>query len=93
MKKSELRDDRRCGCGATSRCNEFGEVLGVYRILAVLTERKEARTCGKYAEIEPADYTDEDDERIDAIYESERPRGVEKRYWEDVDVGDVLRPW
>ena len=62
----------------------------MYRILAVLTERKEARTRGKYAEIEPAHYSDDDYERIDAIYASERPRGAEKRYWEDVNVGDEL---
>ena len=65
--------------------NQFGEVLGVYRILRVLTERKESREKGKYAEIEPAHYTDDDYERIDAIYEPERPRGAETRYWEDVE--------
>ena len=45
---------------------------------------------GKYAEIEAAHYSDDDYERIDAIYESERPRGREKRYWEDVNIGDAL---
>ena len=59
--------------------NQLGEVLGVYRILRVLTERKKSREKGKYAEIEPAHYTDEDYERIDAIYAQERPRGAEKR--------------
>jgi acyl dehydratase len=72
--------------------NQFGEVLGVYRILRVLTERKESRSLGKYAAIEPAHYTDADYERIDGIYEQERPRGAEKRYWEDVEIGDELDP-
>ncbi|MDO8361681.1 MAG: acyl dehydratase [Actinomycetota bacterium] len=72
--------------------NQFGEVLGVYRILRVLTERKESRSKGKYAEITPATYTDADYEKIDAIYAQERPRGAEKRYWEDVNVGDELDP-
>jgi acyl dehydratase len=72
--------------------NQRGEVVGVYRILRVLTERKTAREKGKYAEIEPARYTDEDYERIDAIYASEPVRGAEKRYWEDVNVGDDLPP-
>jgi acyl dehydratase len=72
--------------------NQFGEVLGVYRILRVLTERKQSRAKGKYAEIEPAHYTDADYERIDAIYAAERPRGAERRYWEDVTVGDELPP-
>jgi len=72
--------------------NQFGEVLGVYRILRVLTERSKSREKGKYAEIEPAHYTDEDYEKIDAIYAAEQPRGAEKRYWEDVNVGDELPP-
>jgi acyl dehydratase len=72
--------------------NQYGEVLGVYRILSVLTERKASRQRGKYAEIEPAHYTDDDYERIDAIYESEAPRGAEPRYWEDVEVGDAMQP-
>jgi acyl dehydratase len=72
--------------------NQFGEVLGVYKILRVLTERSKSREKGKYAAIEPAHYTDEDYEKIDAIYESEKPRGAEKRFWEDVNVGDELPP-
>ncbi|MDO8390377.1 MAG: acyl dehydratase [Actinomycetota bacterium] len=72
--------------------NQFGEVLGVYRILRVLTERKESRSKGKYAEITPATYTDADYEKIDAIYAAESPRGAEQRYWEDVNVGDELQP-
>jgi hypothetical protein len=62
----------------------------VYRILSILTERKAARQRGKYADIEPTQYTDEDYERIDAIYASEQPRGAQKRYWEDVNIGDAL---
>jgi hypothetical protein len=58
----------------------------------VLTERSKSREKGKYAAIEPAHYTDEDYEKIDAIYESEKPRGAEKRFWEDVNVGDELPP-
>lgn len=72
--------------------NQYGEVLGVYRILRVLTERRKSREKGKYAAIEPAHYTDEDYERIDAIYAAEKPRGAEKRWWEDVQVGDELDP-
>jgi acyl dehydratase len=72
--------------------NQRAEVLGVYRILTVSTERKKARSTGKYAAIEPANYTDEDYERIDAIYAQEGPRGADKRFWEDVEVGDSLDP-
>lgn len=72
--------------------NHHGEVIGVYRILRVLTERKAARERGKYSDIEPATYTDDDYERIDAIYEQEQPRGAEPRFWEDVVVGEQLPP-
>jgi acyl dehydratase len=72
--------------------NQHGETVGVYRIVAVLTERKAARQKGKYADIEPAHYTDEDYERIDAIYAAEQVRGAEKRFWEDVSVGETLPP-
>ncbi|HTW10621.1 MAG TPA: MaoC family dehydratase N-terminal domain-containing protein [Acidimicrobiales bacterium] len=70
--------------------NQRGEVVGVYRILRILTERQAARETGKYAQIEAAHYSDQDYERIDAIYESEQRRGAEKRFWEDVNVGDQL---
>jgi acyl dehydratase len=70
--------------------NQRGEVVGVYRMLTVYTERKTARDKGKYADIEPASYTDEDLERIAAIYEAEQPRGVEPRHWEDVAIGEPL---
>jgi acyl dehydratase len=72
--------------------NQRGEVVGVYRMLRVLTARKKSRETGKYAAIEPAHYTDADYERIDAIYAQETARGAEKRYWEDVNVGDELLP-
>ena len=46
--------------------------------------------AGKYAEIEAGHTTPtRTTSRIDAIYEQERPRGAEKRYWEDVEVGDA----
>jgi acyl dehydratase len=72
--------------------NQRAEVVGVYRIVRVLTERRTARERGKYADIEPARYTDDDYRRIDAVYEQEQRRGAERRYWEDVTVGDELPP-
>lgn len=72
--------------------NQCAEVVGEYRILTILTARKESRDRGKYADIESATYTDEDIERIDAIYAAETVRGAEKRWWEDVSVGDELQP-
>jgi acyl dehydratase len=92
VKKSEFAGRSVIQVSRDVAINQFGEVLGVYRILRVLTERKESRSKGKYADIEPAHYTDADYERIDAIYAQEGPLGAEKRYWEDVSEGDELPP-
>jgi acyl dehydratase len=92
VKKSEFADRSVIQVRRDVAVNQRAEVVGVYRILRVLTERKKSRSKGKYAEIEAAHYTDEDYERIDAIYEQEGPRGPEKRHWEDVSVGDELDP-
>ena len=70
--------------------NQRAEVIGVYRKLNILTERRTAKERGKYATIKPASYTPEEIEAIDAVYAAERPRGAEPRYWEDVSVGDLL---
>jgi acyl dehydratase len=72
------------------KVNQRGEVVAVYRSLRVLTERKTAREKGKNAEIKPAHYTDEDLAKIDAVYAAEKRQGSEKRYFEDVVVGDSL---
>lgn len=72
--------------------NQRVEVVGVYRVLTINTARKESRDRGKYKDIEPASYTDADIAAIDEIYAAEEPRGAQKRYWEDVKVGDELRP-
>lgn len=92
VKQSEFADRSVIQVSRDVAINQFGEVLGVYRILRVLTERQKSRSNAKYAAIEPAHYSDADYERIDAIYEAEQPRGAEKRYWEDVAVGDELDP-
>ena len=72
------------------KVNQRGEVVAVYRILRILTERKTAAKKGKYSAIEPATYTDEDMEKIEAVYAAETVRGDETRYFDDVKVGDTL---
>jgi acyl dehydratase len=74
------------------KMNQRAEVVAISRTLAIHTERKTAREKGKYAGIEPASYTDEDLERLDAIYAAEQRRGAETRWWEDVEVGETLPP-
>jgi len=70
--------------------NQRAEVVAVYRVLMVLTERGTARKKGKYAEIKPATYTDEEIAKIDEIYAAEEVRGATPRYWEDVRVGETM---
>ncbi|MFZ4603870.1 MAG: FAS1-like dehydratase domain-containing protein [Caulobacterales bacterium] len=70
--------------------NQRGEVVGVYKIRRILSERKTAAKKGKYSAIKPAEYTDDDIAKIDEIYAAEVVRGGDKRYWEDVQVGDSL---
>ena len=92
VKTSEFADRSVIKVSRDVAVNQRGEVVGVYRILRVLTERSKSRSKGKYADIQPASYTDDDYERIDAIYAAEKPRGADKRFWEDVGVGDEMTP-
>jgi acyl dehydratase len=62
-----------------------------YRLM-IRTERKKAVEKGKYKEVEIEPYTPEALAEIDAQYASEKPRGAEPRYWEDVQEGDELEP-
>jgi acyl dehydratase len=89
-KQSEFADRSVIQVHRTVKCNQRGEVVAILRLLAIYTERKTARDRGKYAEIEPAVYTDADIAEIDAVYAAEGPRGAEKRYWEDVRIGEEL---
>jgi acyl dehydratase len=72
------------------RLNPRGEIAFVARGRAIYTERKAAAQKGKYADIKPAVYTDEDIARIDEIYAKEQRRGAEPRYFEDVQVGEKM---
>ncbi len=72
------------------KVNQRGEVVAVYRILRVLTERKTAVTKGKYSDLKPATYTDEEMQAIEAIYAAEKVQGAAKRYFEEVNIGDSL---
>ena len=91
-KKSEFADRSVIVTYAAVKINQRAEIVAISRTLAIHTERKTAREKGKYSGIEPAVYTDEDIERLDAVYGAERARGAELRWWEDVNVGDVMNP-
>lgn len=72
--------------------NQRGEVVGIYRALRIIAERKSAREKGKYAELEMAHYTKDEVKAIDADYLAEKPRGAEQRLWDDVQEGEDLTP-
>lgn len=72
------------------RVNQRGEIAAIDRTIVIATERKQSRKRGKYMNIEPATYTDEQIAEIDAIYATEGPRGSTPRHYEDVQVGDQL---
>ncbi len=91
-KKSEFAERSLLTTYASVKMNQRAEIVAISRTLAIYTERKTAREKGKYADLEPTTYSDEDMARIDAIYESEEPRSSVTRYWEDVQVGEALPP-
>lgn len=74
------------------KMNAAAEIVGVYRTLVINTERKKAREKGKYSTVEEPSWTDEQIAKLDEIYAAECPRGAEQRWWEEVNVGDVLQP-
>jgi acyl dehydratase len=92
VKESEFGGRSVIQVARTVKFNQFGEVVGVYRILRVLTERKTARERGKYSDIEPATYTEDELAAIEERYAQERRRGADPRYFEDVQVGEQLPP-
>jgi len=72
------------------KVNQRGEVVGVYRILRVLTERKTAAKKGKYSDLKPAAYNDDDIAAIDEVYANEQVTGPNTRYFDDVKTGESL---
>jgi acyl dehydratase len=55
-------------------------------------EREGSKKTGRYADVKRQQYSPEDIAAIDAVYTGEKRRGREKRYWEDVEVGELLTP-
>src|SRR5215217_154512 len=90
VKQSEFAGRSVTRFNSQVKVNQRGEVVSVYRYRAILTERKTAREKGKYSDIKPAEYKDDDLAKIDAIYASDIPRGMDKRYWDDIEPGQAL---
>jgi hypothetical protein len=69
-----------------------GPLLSAQYRLMIRTERTKARARKKYDAIELRPYEDDKIAAIEEQYALERRRGAEKRYWEDVAVGDPVGP-
>jgi acyl dehydratase len=69
-----------------------GPLLSAQYRLMIRTERTKARSRKKYDTIEPATYTDDEIAAIEEQYAGESARGSETRWFEDVEVGDLVGP-
>ncbi|MBI2871660.1 MAG: MaoC family dehydratase N-terminal domain-containing protein [Chloroflexi bacterium] len=71
--------------------NQRGEVVARGKGWQVRAERGGARERGKY-KYEPYQYTREEQKAIEEAVLSEEIRGSNPRFWDDVQVGEELRP-
>jgi acyl dehydratase len=69
-----------------------GQPVGRREESYLSAEREGSKKTGRYADVHRQSYTPEDIARIDAVYAAEQRRGADKRWWEDVSVGDTLTP-
>ena len=74
------------------KINQHAQVVAVHRMTGLYSERKQAKSRGKNAEVAPAQYADDDLEAIDQIYAGEVRRGSDQRRWDSVEVGLALPP-
>ena len=72
--------------------NKLGEPVATYDLSYVNAERRASKQTGRHKDFKRQTYSKEDIERIDALYQAEKRQGPDKRYWEDVQLGDALPP-
>ncbi len=73
--------------------NQRSELVAKTRLWLVRAERRAARETGKYAKIElPHPWTEKELEKVEEEVLAEEVRGSKVRYWEDVEVGEELKP-
>ena len=78
--------------GKVFYANQRGELVAVCKRMTMRVERAAAAERGKYAGLKKHRYTQEELQAIDEAYDAEEIRGADPRYWEDVNVGDELKP-
>jgi acyl dehydratase len=69
-----------------------GVLLGAQYRMMYRSEREKSRENKKYDAIVIEPWTDERLAEVDAGYDTEAPRGAERRWWEDIAVGDRVGP-
>lgn len=73
--------------------NQRSELVAKYRYFVIRFARSKARKKGKYSQIElPHPWKEEELKNIEEEVLAEEVRGNQPRYWEDIKVGDDLKP-
>lgn len=72
--------------------NQHEELVAIQIMPIFRMEREESKSQGKNATLELGTYTAPEIAQIDAEVDAETPRGKETRYWEDVQIGDIIDP-
>jgi len=72
--------------------DRLGECVAVRRERYVSAERSGTKASGKHADLARQEWTAEGIAALDAVYEAEERRGAVSRWWEEVEVGDLLVP-
>ena len=78
---------------ANSYKNQNGELIAKVKWSSIRMERAKAKEKGKYSSIQlPHPWTEDQVRDIEEQVLAEEYRGANVRYWEDVKVGDELKP-
>ena len=72
--------------------NQNGELIGGEKCYSIYAERSRAGSAGKFRGIPKTKYTDEELKKIHEMYDNEEVRGSRPRYWEDVEIGEMVGP-
>lgn len=73
--------------------NQDGDLVAKAKTWLVRAERAAAREKGKYHDIElPHPWTEEEIQKVEEQVLAEEVRGSNIRYWEDVMIGEELKP-
>lgn len=80
--------------GRIAYCNQRNELVGIYRWSVIRSERSSERKEFSVEELGKLryKYTSEELADIDQAYAEEEVRGANPRYWDDVEIGEVIRP-